>query len=417
MKRHIASILIGTLLLVACNSSKKAQSLTEPTKTPTNTTLTVVDTEPTPTPIPSSTPSPTSTVKPSLTPTQTPTPVPTRRPTQTPIPSATRFTSTNPLITQLEEQGYVTEPIYRFEQNPSSGATYFSSQGQFGRTNFGGPDFDNPVPLEDLTMQLPSGKTYTYVQYMPPEFTTCELLFFASTDDGDNQLIGHVDIATLNDRISDVVTYLQENPEAGFPPLCLPYGWHDVNKNGKPDMPVLILWGNHYTGGEVHIFEVTDDETIVDLTADLPGPVYHWEFLTDVSSFLVADLAWAKHDCLYPDSPFGFWVYDWDGKSYVDITSEVSLSNYLSYLEDMLKPGSPFIPELQIGPLVSLLLTYDYSGQRDLGWQKFSEIADVQNWPGTDQAALDWLQDDVAHFTREYEAGAPFTPNSTNCPP
>lgn len=413
MKKHVTFMLLGILLLAACSPAKEAQPLTESTEIPTGT----ATTESTLTATPSSTPSPTATIEPSPTSTQTPTSTPTRKPTQTPIPTATQFASTDPLLAQLEEQGYVTEPIYRFEQNPSSGATYFSSQGQFGRTNFGGPDFDEPVPLEDLTTQLPSGKIYTYVQYMPPEFTTCELLFFASTDDGDNQLIGNINIANLNDRISDVVTFLQENPEAVFPPLCLPYGWYDVNNNGNPDMPVLILWGNHYTGGEVHIFEVTGEETIVDLTADLPGPVYHWEFFPTVSSLLVADLAWAEHDCLYPNSPFGFWIYDWDGARYIDITSEISFSEYLSFLESTLEPGYPLYPELQIGTLVSLLLTYDYSRQRDAGWQKFLEFADVQNWPDSDQAALDWLQDDVAHFTREYEAGAPFTPNDANCPP
>ena len=68
-----------------------------------------------------------------------------------------------------------------------------------------------------------------------------------------------------------------------------------------------------------------------------------------------------------------------------------------------------------IGPLVSLLLLYDKAGQREAGWQKFLRLADESNWPGSDQAALDWLRADVAHFRQQYEAGVAFTPNDHGC--
>jgi hypothetical protein len=315
----------------------------------------------------------------------------------------------------LSKQGYVTEPIYQFEMRPSSGATYFSNVGQFGHMNFGGPDFDDPIRPESLTVSLPSGPTYTYVQYMTPESTTCHLLFFAA-ENADNRLIADFDIAQLNDRIGNIVEGLLEETEPGAPLFCLPYGWSDVNRNGKPDMPVTILWANSYNGGEVHVFEITDDETVVDLTAGLPGPVYHWEFLPTNSTLLVVDRIWARHDCLYPDSPFGFWLYEWNGTVYTDTTANYTFSEYLSYLEDLLEAGQPFEPNLDIGPLVSLLLTYDYGGQREVGWQKFIELADPNNWPGSEPEALAWLQHDVAHLTAEYEAGLPFTPNNFGCP-
>ncbi len=325
------------------------------------------------------------------------------------------FVSSEEILGDLEAAGYVKEPIYRFELiDPPSGATYFSNQGQFGRTNFGGPNFDNPIPPESFVTVSPTGEIYTYVQYMSPQFSTCNLLFFVSQGN-DNKLIGSVDIAELNERIHNVVISLEEDPLS--PLICLPYGWQDVNNNGKPDMPVTILWENNYTGGEVHIFEVNDDNTIVDLVANLPGPVYHWEFDPEEPSLLLVDLVWARHDCLYPSSPFGFWIYEWNGDAYVDVTSEYSYSEYLSFIESLLTPGRPFIPEAYIGPLVSLLLTYDYSGQRDLGWKKFLEFADIQNWPDTSPEYLAWLKDDVTHFTKEYEAGLAFTPNDANCSP
>ena len=155
------------------------------------------------------------------------------------------------MLVELEAAGFVKEPIYRFEINPSSGALYFSNQGQFGRMNFGGPNLDNPIPPESFVTKSPTGETYTYVQYMSPEFSTCELLFFVSESD-DNRLIGSVDIAELNERLHEVVA-LQEDP--GSPLFCLPYGWSDVNNNGKPDMPVTILWANNYTGSSTVILE------------------------------------------------------------------------------------------------------------------------------------------------------------------
>lgn len=413
--KHTISLVIIALYLAACNQTP-AVSLVTPGATPTTMTTSTPTLLPTVTQTPTDSPSLTPTNTATLTVTPQPTSTATRIPTKTPTPTPTVFSSSDPMLGQLEEEGFINQPVYRFEMRPSSGATYWSNQGQFGRMNFGGPDFDEPVPPDWLTVSLPSGQTYTYVQYMPPEFTTCRLLFFVSEKD-DNRLIGNIDIAELNDRLSTTVASLQAQPSAASPLFCLPYGWGDINRNGKPDMPVTILWANNYTGGEVHIFEISDTETVVDLTADFPGPVYHWEFSPTNSALLVINSTWASHRCLYPDSPFGFWIYDWDGDAFVDMTSEFSLDDYISFLEDLLSPGRPFDPEFDIGPLISLLLTYDYSDQRDAGWEKFIELADVSNWPGSKPEALEWLQSDVAHLKAEYDAGLPFTPVDENCSP
>ncbi|MBK8129027.1 MAG: hypothetical protein IPK53_08830 [bacterium] len=57
------------------------------------------------------------------------------------------------------------------------------------------------------------------------------------------------------------------------------------------------------------------------------------------------------------------------------------------------------------------------ANQRDAGWAKFIELADVSNWPGSEPEALEWLQSDVAHLKAEYDAGLPFTPVDENCSP
>ena len=68
-------------------------------------------------------------------------------------------------------------------------------------------------------------------------------------------------------------------------------------------------------------------------------------------------------------------------------------------------------PERLLNPMVTILLLYDRMGKRDEGWQEFLEMADLENWPGTDEKALQWLESDIEHFREEYEGGLPFTPN------
>jgi len=284
--------------------------------------------------------------------------------------------------------------------------------GQFGRLTYGGPDFDKEAPPDHLSVTR-SGATYTYLQYQEETGKiwanrTCFLVFLVSTDGGDSRVIAEFDATTLSERIA-------AGAALDVPFFCLPYDWGDINHNYRPDIAVTFLWANNYTGGEVHIFEVASDLTVRCLTKDLPGPMSHWEFVPDSSVQMVIDPIWAEHDCLYPDSPFSFWLYRWDraSRSFVDVTAggEYSFDVYLEFLESLLRPDAPFYPEGEIGPLVSILLLYDKSGQREAGWARFLELADEKNWPGTSEKALQWLRADVAHFRVEYEAGRPFTPN------
>jgi hypothetical protein len=216
--KHTITLVIIALYLVACGQTPSVSLITPgaiPTTMPASTPTSLPTVTQTPTNSPSLTPTntPTSTL--------TPTSTATRTPTKTPIPTPTMFTSSEPVLDQLEEEGYINQPVYSFEMRPSSGATYFSNQGQFGRMNFGGPDFDEPVPPDWLTVTLPSGQTYTYVQYMTPEFTTCQLLFFVSEKD-DNRLIGNIDVVELNDRLSTTVASLQAQSSFASPLFCLP---------------------------------------------------------------------------------------------------------------------------------------------------------------------------------------------------
>ncbi len=61
-----------------------------------------------------------------------------------------------------------------------------------------------------------------------------------------------------------------------------------------------------------------------------------------------------------------------------------------------------------------IAITYDHMGQRDKGWQEYIALADMKNWPGTDENHQKWLQSDISHFEKQYRAKQPFTPNN-NC--
>ncbi|MBK8129028.1 MAG: hypothetical protein IPK53_08835 [bacterium] len=84
-------------------------------------------------------------------------------------------------------------------------------------------DFDEPVPPDWLTVSLPSGQTYTYVQACRQNLLPAGCFFVSEKDD--NWLIGNIDIAELNDRLSTTVASLQASPFLHITSLCLPYGW------------------------------------------------------------------------------------------------------------------------------------------------------------------------------------------------
>jgi hypothetical protein len=238
----------------------------------------------------------------------------------------------------------------------------------------------------------------------------CHLLFFYTDIDG-TRLIHHVDASKLNERIASLTVSPMDQMYPA-PLACLPYGWGDFNENGNIDIAVTFLWGNNIDGSEVHVFEVKDGTTIVDLMADLPGIVSPWDYDPHYLDLLVIDLAWVHHDCIYPPIRT-FWIYYWDEDAYVDQTPQFDLQDYLTSIVEGLRErhGSPFVPSHDIEPLVKILVMYDKWGRRDVGWQLYEELSDPGKWPGTDEESLRWLEADIEHFRKEYEAGLDFTPN------
>lgn len=309
-------------------------------------------------------------------------------------PTATAIALADSRIAALESAGYVRAPL-----------AGFSASGIGSSTSFGGLNRTSAT-------QLQQGQ-YTYLQYVLPSTGNCQLVFVRLSP-GNDQVIAVIDVSKLNRRLGAQIAH---NDPTGFPAFqCAPMGWGDVNQDGKPDMPVTFIWANYVTGSELHIFEIVDTSTVSDLTQDLPGIISPFDFDPTHTWQTVADLAWVNHDCIYPPLD-AFWRYDWIGDRYVDVTARGDYTGDIAALTSEVSQlfGNPFGPA-QIKLLTQLLLIYDRSGQRKLGWQKYKEMTSLDHWPGTAASDLSMLKSDLAHFTQEYAAGRPFTPNNA-CEP
>ena len=282
----------------------------------------------------------------------------------------------DPLIQKIESQGYVVA-------------------------------LDTENASHQLLFDDQEGNTYIYSQYVSPEAGNCYLVFFGYTD-GESRLLQAYDISHLNQRMVDLFDPAT-NPY--FPPsvFCTAYGWDDVNQNGKPDMVVSLMWANQINGSELHVFEVNDG-LVVDLTENIDGIFSPWKFDPTQTEQEVVAIDWAKHDCMHPPL-IVTWIYDWDEESnqYVNVSADKFTEDYFDALKEQVTQwyGGYFYPLEALPPLVTLLVTRDGLGQREIGWQEFKELTAAENWLEVDE----WLQSDIDHFTAEYNQGKPFTPN------
>jgi hypothetical protein len=349
MKLHIIAVIL-LLVLCACSPSP----IPAPTKSPTPSAIG------TNTPVPTKTA--TSTPKPTSAPTFTPTP--TELPTETAEPSATPIILQDPRLTSLEKSGFVQEDRYQ------------KTQGKF-----------------------------SYIQYHDDK--NCALVFTIS-ENNKNRVLSIILASSINNRLKEVTS----DPMMASGIICGSYEWGDINRNGKPDLPVVFSWANQITGSEVHIFEINDNLTVSDLTKDLPGIVSPYTFPPSGDTLWVDDITWAKHDCIYPPMTSIYWVFAWRDGRYVDITGELDYSKTIDKLTSTIKSlfGKP-LSQGHIESLTRLLLTYDRVGLRDKGWQEYTALANMKNWPNTDEKNIKWMQSDLSHFEKQYRAKQPFTPN------
>lgn len=310
------------------------------------------------------------------------------------------FDLNDPRLITLEEQGFFPKELVKFEVD----AVTESMQ-------FGGPSDKSSGTV--LTTQLEDGSAYLYMQYQSNNSLNCYLVF-ALRNETKTEVISIIAATSINEQLEYI---FGETSDFEPPVFCNSYGWHDINQNGRPDMTISFLWASRLAGSESHIFEITEENSVIDLTQDLPRIVSPWDYDPNQREQIVWDFSWTTHDCFYPPL-YLFWIYAWQEDQYVDVTQESNYtSNYLNaQIEDISSDyGKPLYAYGTMNRIAQVLLVYDRNGQREQGWQQFLEMTDLTNWPNSSDADLEWLEADVVHFTAQYEAEIPFSPNDY-CP-
>ena len=343
------------------------------------------------TPSQTSTQTRTATITPTATrtirPTYTKSPTPSQ--TSTPSPTATFIYYAHPVIREYEAQGYRLEDL-----------------SIFSITNTGSMSFGGTQELDTFILSVPleNGESLVYFQMANyPERKN--LVFFGLQHSSELEILEVFDFGHIIGNIFDSYDSVR----------ITPYGWMDINNNGQPDLPVSYLWANQYTGSELHIFEY-DGETVNITTKDLPGIISPWYFDPSDPDWFILDLQWAYHECIYPPMGISKPIV-WDGEKYVDDSANTDYSEAIEFTKEYLesKYGSPFSGWSYIPDLVRILVWNEAMGNRYKGWQEYLEIANPDNWPGTSEYELAWLEMDKEHFRQQYYAGVPFSANE-NCP-
>lgn len=260
-----------------------------------------------------------------------------------------------------------------------------------------------------LQFSLSDGKTLVFFQ-MRDEILSNTKSIFGLIDNGSYKILNIFDFSHIIGNINIVLE------DYSGPIFVSPYGWMDINDNGKPDIPISYMWGNQYFGSELHIFEFNGEEMVI-TTKDLPGIISPWGFDPEQENLYILDLQWAYHDCIYP--PFGISnPIVWDGEQYVDDSENRDYSEYINRTAEYLRSefGSPFRGWTYIPEMVRILVLSERMGERANGWKLYNEIANPDNWPESDEFGLSWLKFDQEHFRRQYVAGVPFSANF-DCPP
>ena len=299
----------------------------------------------------------------------------------------------DPALLDLEAAGMLRSPMAIWQSYPNES------------------DPTSRADLENLQWELMLDR-FAYIQYITANEpnTNCSMVFL-DTAKPDEQVIEIFDAQQISLRLFKAMN----TPDPQLVPdfQCYPLGWGDVNANNKPDMAVALVWGNDFTTGELHIFELTSETMVEWITQSLPGVVSPWAFDPSFPQLLVINMDWTAHDCLNPLLEV-FSLFEWREGAYIDVTAEQDYNFYLTSLEEEISAnvGKSFDGQTLISPLTLLLVMYDKVGQRSLGWEIYQQLTDPANWPGTTEAELNWLTSDVKHFGEQILTDTPLSPNN-----
>ncbi|MFQ5575886.1 MAG: hypothetical protein ACE5G8_02730 [Anaerolineae bacterium] len=284
---------------------------------------------------------------------------------------------------------------------------------QLGRPLAEAVDFD-PAPLESYVTNGYALTGYFETRFEDTAYAALYLEQLPNPElEGEEALPALVFVRFEENRAElQYPDYLNEGIEID------PAGWRDLNGDSAPDLPVL------FRGEPDHwrLFSVDSDGLVVDLLVEwLSGsaaPTELRDFDGDgLFEAKIADFSWQGWAGLCPEcSPQAFRIVAWhpDKRIYSDFSARY-LPLYLAEIDRHTQAlnatfGQPLNAQTVLGPAVSLLLAYDYSGQRLQGWEAFWQLTDPSNWSETPPPDLAQLDAARAMLARQFEANRPFLP-------
>jgi len=205
-----------------------------------------------------------------------------------------------------------------------------------------------------------------------------------------------------------------------------PAGWRDVNGDGAPDLPVRLHKEVDYWDSDYWLLFSPDEEgTLRNLLADFytthSAPVALQDMDNDSQpevEVIITD--WYNWDGLCPAcSPMGYQYYAFNPAKgvYEDASARLQAPNLerIDAAQARISAtfGGPYQAQEVLGPAVTLLLAYDFIGQRRQGWDAFLRLSDPANWTQIDPADLNQLQSLREMLRQQVETNHPFLPEKT----
>jgi len=209
-----------------------------------------------------------------------------------------------------------------------------------------------------------------------------------------------------------------------------PGGWRDVNGDASPDLPIHFHNDmDHWQADYWRLFSLNSEGMLSDLLANLNTGVSVPIALQDMDNdalpeVKVVEASWYQWRGLCPDcSPMGYKYYGFYPNKgvYQDISArflaayQADIDAYRQRLTESY--AQPFDAQTVFGPAVSLLLAYDFSGQRWQGWDEFMILTAPANWSQISLEGQTQLENLRAMLARQFEANQPFSPEETQNAP
>lgn len=200
-------------------------------------------------------------------------------------------------------------------------------------------------------------------------------------------------------------------------------GWRDVSGDGIPDLPVLFSTGNaSWKANTWRIFSMNGEGVPIDLLKDTftatTAPIDILDPDGDKTvEVKITNSAWLGWGGLCPScSPQAYYIYDWhpDRRQYENFSArfpnlyQADIAAYTERLQGTY--NQPLDVQTALGPAVSILLAYDYIGQREQGWERFLQATNSANWPGSSPEALAQLETLRNILNQSYQTNQPFSP-------